>query len=579
MGIFFAVGISVSGTLLGLWIGDRQQRYAQQQLDWVNQQEVLLQELDIHILRIRSHPQRLVAAIENPLWFRYEVGQFDLEVEMIQHLCNDLRGFMKDYRADYEPEDSLSRETVEQVVQGYEEILEDYVTRFQQLWPQIDPLKLNPEGRVAAQEQVLTAVLEQEGRQLDIEFETLAGHLETLRQESAELREQAAHRLTQSIRLRSQIILSSISTAVIITVLMSLYTAQAIAKPLETVTQIAQQVTDDSDYRRQVPVTSQDEVGVLAQAFNQLIRQVHQQLQQLQEARDSLEARVIERTQALETTLKTLQETQGQLIHTEKMSSLGEMVAGIAHEINNPVGFIYGNVSHAQDYLQELLQLIELYEQQYPQPTPIIADYYEDADIDYLKEDFPSLFESMMTGTQRIDEIVKSLRNFSRLDEAEVKDVDLHEGLDSTLVILGSKIKQGVEIIKDYGEIPLIYCYPSQLNQVFLNLVSNAIDALMTIEMQPRQITISTTSINNNHIQVRIKDNGPGIHSEVKAKIFNPFFTTKPIGQGTGLGLSISYRIIEKHQGRIEVVSELGQGTEFRITLPICATALTPLVT
>jgi two-component system NtrC family sensor kinase len=190
-------------------------------------------------------------------------------------------------------------------------------------------------------------------------------------------------------------------------------------------------------------------------------------------------------------------------------------------------------------------------------------------DWDFLQSDFPKMLASMHMGTKRIQEIVTSLRNFSRLDESEVKDVNLHEGIDSTLIILGSKIKPEIEIIKNYGNLPKISCYPAQINQVFLNLIVNSLDALLSSDLKPKQITICTRRIEETAIQISIQDNGPGIPEEIHQKIFNPFFTTKPVGQGTGLGLSICYHIIEKHEGKIEVISEVDRGTEFKITLPI----------
>lgn len=587
---FVTVGISVSGTLVGLGIGDNQQQKAQQQLSIINQYEGVLLDLEIHSLRVRTHPQRLVATLENPLWFRYEVGQFEINVKETQALYEKLRQFPTTKLPGMKQALASSEVIIHQTVDDYEIFLPTYVERFEKIWSQIDPLELEATGRDEAQRTVLTLILEEEVRKFDIQFEKLAAQLAELRDESIRLHNDAQINLTAATQLRSRIIIGSISVSLLLVTVISLYTARAIASPLKQVKTIAQQATADSNYTLRAPITTQDEVGSLAQSFNQLIRQVQQQLNQLQAARDllevrvaertqDLEVRVAERTQELEDTLQNLCQTQAQLIQTEKMSSLGEMVAGIAHEINNPVSFIHGNITHGQDYLQELLGLIELYEAQYPEPKSVILDYRELVEIDYLKSDFLSLFDSMKLGTQRIEGIIKSLRNFSRLDEAEVKDVDLHQGLDSTLVILGNKLKQQIKIIKNYGDIPLIYCYPSQLNQVFLNILANGIDALMSLEMCDRRIMIQTGLLDDHWVKVSIKDNGPGIPESVKTKIFNPFFTTKPIGQGTGLGLSIAYQIIEKHSGKIEVISEPNQGTEFVISLPIQTSAIVPLLT
>ncbi|MEB3887180.1 PAS domain-containing protein [Lyngbya sp. CCY1209] len=279
----------------------------------------------------------------------------------------------------------------------------------------------------------------------------------------------------------------------------------------------------------------------------------------------------------LENALQQLKRTQTQLIQAEKMSGLGQMVAGVAHEINNPLSFIYGNLMHFQTSMEDLMHLIQLYTKTYPDPSREIADFAAEIDLDFMFEDVPKALESMQLGTARIREIVASLRNFSRLDEANCKAVDLHEGIESTLLILQGKLQMQsgaeIEIIRDYGELPLVECYPSQLNQVFMNLLANAIDALDGRE-HPRRITIHTavkkaTKGEPDCISIAIADNGPGIPESIRNQIFDPFFTTKPVGQGTGLGLSITHQIVvEKHGGTLECISEPDKGTTFVISLP-----------
>jgi two-component system, NtrC family, sensor kinase len=308
------------------------------------------------------------------------------------------------------------------------------------------------------------------------------------------------------------------------------------------------------------------------------------ELRQILELKDKLAATATAQSKQLKQTLQDLQKTQAQLIQTEKMSSLGQMIAGVAHEINNPVNFIHANLSHVSTYSNNLLSLIDLYQQEYPNPKTEIADLIEDSDLEFIGEDLPKILSSMKVGTNRIREIVLSLRNFSRLDESELKPVNIHEGLDSTLLILQSAVKakpnfQEIEIVKNYGDLPLVECYAGQLNQVFMNILTNSIYALHNPEDQDSQrykthsqgrITIDTSVPNNNWVKISIKDNGPGIDDAVKTKVFDPFFTTKPVGTGTGLGLSVSYQIVvEKHGGRLECISTVGEGTEFAIEIPI----------
>ncbi|EDX76994.1 response regulator receiver domain protein [Coleofasciculus chthonoplastes PCC 7420] len=285
--------------------------------------------------------------------------------------------------------------------------------------------------------------------------------------------------------------------------------------------------------------------------------------------------------QQLSQALHHLKQTQSQLIQSEKMSSLGQMIAGIAHEINNPVTFIHGNLSHIEDYSQDLLDLVECYQQEYPNPSPHLQNKITHVNLDFLSQDFPKVLVSMKVGTERLRELVLSLRKFSRLDEAERKPVDLHEGIESALFLVQHRLstsagQPGIQIIKDYGDLPPFECFPGQLNQVFLHLINNAIDALEISQEKESAsskpmptINVKTTRHNNYQVIICIIDNGIGISDSVKPRIFDPFFTTKPVGQGRGLGLSIAHQIVVKqHGGELECMSQPNVGTEMIIKLP-----------
>lgn len=569
-GYSLAIGVAVLGTTAGMSVGDYYQRQAFQALNFADEQQHLLKDLEYSVQSVQSHPKRLISVLGDSIWFEYETAKFLRDVEGVNKIIAELESFGKENSRGL----AVNSTELKELLNSYKTTTDSYAQLIKSFWQQIAPSSLKLEEVKDAQQQVLDLIRGDKAVKIDVKFERLSESLSLTTQIAKAEQQQAYINFNIAEQLRLQIIVVSMLVSVATAIFLAICTSRAIAIPLQAVTSIAKNITQQANFNLQAPVTTEDEVGTLAKSINQLVKWVAEYTDELELARQTLEERVQERTEELTEALHKLKHTQTQLIQTEKMSSLGQMVGGVAHEINNPINFIYGNLEHANQYIIDLVNLVRLYQQEYPQPTEIIAEEIEAIELDFIAEDLLKMLESMKIGSDRIRQIVLSLRNFSRLDEAQMKLVDIHEGIDNTLLILNSRLKGKIEVIKNYGQLPEIECYPAQLNQVFMNILVNAIDALEegeeknSLKGKSSQILIQTQKLESGNIMVRICDNGPGISPAIQSKLFDPFFTTKEPGKGTGIGLAICYQIIEKHHGKIEAISSPGTGAEFVIVLP-----------
>ncbi|GAA6623035.1 ATP-binding protein [Scytonema sp. NUACC26] len=533
VGYGLALGIAILGTTTGLGIGDRYYQKARYQMMVADEEGGLLSELQGTLLEIKSHQEEIVPLVKQPQMLQAANSKFLINLTKTEKLLAQLQEFSQTH----------SQKDLQAFLEKHKLIVTTY---FQQCKPLLQQLGSNGTPEELREQSLIWEFYQNPAA---IQFNQFIHELTKFTLSIREHQEQADVAQSQAATLQAHIIIGSILLSTALATLLAFYTSRTIAYPIKVVTAVAKQVTKEANFDLQAPVLTKDEVGELAIALNQLIQQVKKLLKEQQA------------------------ETQARLIQSEKMCSLGRMLAGVAHEIINPVNFISGNLVHAKNYTTDLMTLLQTYKHEIPNPPISIQVLTEEIDLEFLEVDLPKLLTSIEFGAERTREIARSLKDFARLDEGDIQFVDIHTCLNSTLLILQNRLKKGINIIRNYGDIPHIPGYPGLLYQVFMNLLSNAIDALEEKTSKDPyfspEITITTELGNLDLLTVQIGDNGSGISLENQSKIFETFFTTKPRGIGTGLGLAITYQIVvEKHGGKIACKSELDKGTEFTVFLP-----------
>ncbi|GAB1545349.1 hypothetical protein NUACC21_80250 [Scytonema sp. NUACC21] len=535
VGYVLALGIAVLGTIAGLDVGERYYQRARYQMIVADEEGALLSELQGVLLEIQSHHQEIVPILSQPQSLQTENSDLLRNLTAAEKLLSQLHKFSQTH----------SQKDLQALLEKHKAVVTEHFQEFRLLPQKIASLNLNAQDPSKVQPFFWQFYQNPTAIQFNQFIHELTDFAVTVRRRQ----EEADVAQNQAAILQAQIIIGSILLSTALAAALALYVSRTIARPIKAVTEVAQRVTREANFDLQASVVTEDEIGELAISLNQLIQQVKQLLKE-QEA-----------------------ETQARLIQSEKMCSLGNMLAGVAHEIVNPVNFISGNLVHAKNYIDDLLTLLQTYKTEIPNPPLAVEELAEEIDLEFLEVDLPKLLNSIEFGATRTREIALSLKDFARLDEGESQFVDLHACLNSTLLILQNRLKKGIDVVRKYGDIPAIPGYTGLLYQVFMNLLSNAIDVLeeksaLESQFSPK-ITIITEA-DDNWVVVRILDNGLGIPLENQSKIFETFFTTKPRGVGTGLGLAITHQIVvKKHSGKITYQSELNKGTEFSIYLPM----------
>lgn len=555
LGYAIALGISTLGTVIGVVVGGQIQQRVEAELRILRRVEDQTLALQLTVLDVRSNEQRLMTQLMRPdIPFPYSLSKLRINQAQVS------LSIFEDAISDIEENEQLwgKRGTgVAAYLEGQTHYVTNYLDQIEALIG--DEFALSSQRNPEAIEQALQAmVVSDTTRRLD-EFASQLNELLIITQNL----EQASNRkLEQAEALRLQILIGSMAVSGLLAIFFATYTSRAIARPIRAVTEFAYQVTEDGNFDQQLPVTTSDETGVLAYSLNQLVGRVKDLLLAQRES--------LERQNQLQ---------KEQLVQAEKMSSLGRMLAGIAHEINNPVNFMYGNLAHTTSYVSDLFRLIRAYEAEIQEPSDRVAQIVREIDLPFLEQDLPKVLKSMQVGADRTRQIVLGLKNFSRMDDDVPQSVDLKACIESTLLILNNRIKNGVRVVREYEDIPLLEGYSGLLYQVFMNLLSNALDALeeqkasspkVAVGYWEPTLTITLRHEGGDRITATIADNGCGIAEEKLARIFDEFYTSKPVGVGTGLGLSITREIVEKkHNGSIRCLSQRGQGATFIVSLPI----------
>lgn len=585
VGYLMMLGVISCGTAIGWTIGNHYQLQALRNQVVTAKERRFLEDLHIAILSVQPGRQ-LLPYLDQPRRFRQETHVLLGKLQSVQTLLerhHKIHQHSLHAHTDHS-DTALYIRTVHALLEEYEVTVSQLEERAYDTLSRVKAILREP-GRVSQARADLNTLIQSEELRA---YTTFSDQIFELKRRARQREEVTGKELGFSRTLRINIVALSVFVSLIIALLLAIFLSQIITQPIDEVVTVSKRINNENDFDIRIPVHRKDEVGDLSQTLNILLTKVQELL-----------GEVNEKNTRLETTLKTLRD-QKFLFVNEKMSSLSQLVAGIAHEVNNPMTFIHTNIPYLQNYFNDLVEVIDAYKQRYPDDDEIKA-LMDRVELEFLQEDMPRIFRSLMTGTRRISQIVLSLRSFARMDEAESKIVDIHLGLDSTLVMLQHRLRnewnpQGIQVLKCYGELPETECYAGQMNQVFLNILVNALDALeghfknspatsipssSQEQEEPGQsilpgqygtILLETAFLPDvDQVEIVIGNNGPSVSKELQQRVFDPFFTTKAIGKGTGMGMSICHQIVAKnHGGTLDCVSPADEwGVKFVIRIPV----------